>query len=383
MRLYRIIPTVLVLTLLAVGVNSSHAQPPYSVYLPIIFAADRPAPATPTPAPTATVEPTSVPFPTPEPIQPTFEHGGQVHGFGTNAVNAMNQANMGWVKHQVRWSPDSDLSYTGLVVQNAHDKGFKVLIGLLAEPRNGSVRADLFDEYAAFAAGLAGLGADAIEVHNEPNLTREWPTEPISPESYTSMLQQSYTAIKAANPNTMVISAAPAPTGYFGGGCTGTGCDDLPFIQRMKNAGAADYLDCVGVHYNEGVISPTLTTGDPRGGHYTRYFQGMRDTYAGVFPGKPLCFTEVGFLSGDGYGEVPAGFRWRSVAGQGYINMTAAEQAQYQREVRDIGITDTVTRLVIVWNIDFTYWGADDPQAGYAIIRPDGSCPACVELSLP
>jgi len=37
-------------------------------------------------------------------------------------------------------------------------------------------------------------------------------------------------------------------------------------------------------------------------------------------------------------------------------------------------------RLLIVWNIDFTGYG-DDPQAGYAIIRPDGGCPVCVALS--
>ena len=37
-------------------------------------------------------------------------------------------------------------------------------------------------------------------------------------------------------------------------------------------------------------------------------------------------------------------------------------------------------RLLIVWNIDFTQYDAD-PQAGYAIVRPDGSCPACNTLA--
>jgi hypothetical protein len=36
--------------------------------------------------------------------------------------------------------------------------------------------------------------------------------------------------------------------------------------------------------------------------------------------------------------------------------------------------------LVIVFNVDFTHWG-DDPQAGYAILRPDGNCPACTTLA--
>jgi hypothetical protein len=35
--------------------------------------------------------------------------------------------------------------------------------------------------------------------------------------------------------------------------------------------------------------------------------------------------------------------------------------------------------MMIVFNVDFTLYG-DDPQAGYAIIRPGGSCPACETL---
>ena len=31
---------------------------------------------------------------------------------------------------------------------------------------------------------------------------------------------------------------------------------------------------------------------------------------------------------------------------------------------------------MIVWNVDFTTYGSD-PQGGYAMVRPDGSCPAC------
>jgi Fe-S cluster biogenesis protein NfuA len=34
---------------------------------------------------------------------------------------------------------------------------------------------------------------------------------------------------------------------------------------------------------------------------------------------------------------------------------------------------------MIVFNVDFTLYGAD-PQAGYAIVRPGGSCPACSAL---
>ena len=33
-----------------------------------------------------------------------------------------------------------------------------------------------------------------------------------------------------------------------------------------------------------------------------------------------------------------------------------------------------------IWNIDFDSYD-NDPQAGYAIIRADGSCPACETIA--
>ena len=107
----------------------------------------------------------------------------------------------------------------------------------------------------------------------------------------------------------MVISGALSPTGFFGGGCTAAGCDDKPFLRDMVNAGALNYADCVGIHYNEGIVSPNQTSGDTRGNpnHYTRYYQTMVDTYVQTTGGlKPLCFTELGYLTGEGYE-----LRWR------------------------------------------------------------------------
>ena len=37
-------------------------------------------------------------------------------------------------------------------------------------------------------------------------------------------------------------------------------------------------------------------------------------------------------------------------------------------------------QLIIIWNIDFDSYD-NDPQAGYAIIRADGACPACETIA--
>ncbi len=222
-------------------------------------------------------------------------------------------------------------------------------------------------------AQAAALGADAIEVWNEPNIDREWQAGQISPTRYTEMLRRAYNAIKATNANTLVISGAPAPTGFFGG-CTGAGCDDNHFIAGMAAAGAANYMDCVGVHYNEGIVPPTATSGDPRGNstHYTRYFTTMMNTYANAFRSRPLCFTEMGYLTPEGFPPLSAGFAWAQ-------NVTLAQQAAWIDQAVALAAQSGRVRLLIIWNVDFTNYG-EDPMAGFALIRPDGSCPACDAL---
>ncbi len=133
-------------------------------------------------------------------------------------------------------------------------------------------------------------------------------------------------------------------------------------------------MDCIGIHYNEGIVSPNQQSGDPRGNdHYTRFFWGMVDTYYNAFGGaRPLCFTELGYLSPEGYGGLPGGFAWAG-------NVTIAQQSQWLAEAASLSANSGKVRMMIVWNIDSTTWG-DDPQAGYAIIRQGGSCPACDAL---
>ena len=64
-------------------------------------------------------------------------------------------------------------------------------------------------------------------------------------------------------------------------------------------------------HYNEGIIRPHQTSGDPRDDYYTRYFWGMVNTYYNAFGGaRPLCFTELGYVSPEGFGPLPGGFAW-------------------------------------------------------------------------
>lgn len=354
------------------------------------------APAEPTATQQSGVWPTATPAagawqPTPTPEsgawQPTatpaasagsgnFLFGGQTHTLAN--PDLMHNIGMEWVKFQHKWSVGDGPGNIAGRISDAHAKGFKVLMAI---PGSDHSHID-FGAYVEFLRGVAALPdpPDAIEVWNEMNIDREWPNGQISGTQYTNeMLKPAYAAIKASNPNVMVISGAPAPTGYFGGGCSPAGCDDGPYLREMAAAGAADAMDCIGIHYNEGILPPSATSGDPRGnsGHYTRYFSSMNKTYLEAFSyKKPLCYTEIGYLSGDDYGGVPGGFNWAA-------ETSILEHAQWLGEAVAMSKADPNIEMMIIFNVDFTHYESDgDPQAGFAIVRKDGSCPACANIAI-
>jgi LysM repeat protein len=298
-----------------------------------------------------------------------FELGGHVFGF--SYPDLMRGTGMTWAKIQVVWNQGEPPSIAQDEIDAAKSRGFKILLGIKGNPAQLAANpTQYYQDFANFVGGVAALGADAIEVWNEQNIDREWPSGLISGAQYTQMLSAAYQSIKANNPNTLVISGAPAPTGFFGG-CSTAGCDDDRYIRAMAAAGASQFMDCVGIHYNSGITSPFATSGAPVGssGHYSWYYPSMVNLYSSTFPGKPLCFTEIGYLTSEGYGDIPGGFSW--AAGN-----TLANQVEWLSGAVQQARNSGIVRLFIVWNVDNTNWGAD-PQAGYAIVRPDGTCPAC------
>ncbi len=295
----------------------------------------------------------------------SFELGGQTHTFANPQL--MASAGMNWVKFQHKWGAGDSPDAVAGRIQQAHANGFKVLLSIPgANTYPDSID---FNGYVQFLAGVAALGPDAIEIWNEMNIDFEWPAGQIDPASYVNnMLAPAYNAIKSANPNVMVISGAPAPTGFDNGT---NAWSDSRYMQGVAAAGGANYMDCVGAHYNAGATPPGQNTGHPAGNdHYSWFFVPTLNVYAAL--GKPVCFTELGYLSGEDYGGVPSRFAWAA-------NTSVAEHAQWLAEAVSIGANSGKVRMIIVFNVDFTLW-SDDPQAGYAMIRKDGSCPACQTL---
>lgn len=309
--------------------------------------------------------------PSPAPVsRGSFELGGHVANFSFPYASQMRYAGMNWVKTQIRYPADA----SG-VIAAAHAAGFKIQVSALG-PASMTGQAGFEQEIANWVARMAAAGADAIEVWNEPNIDREWQNGLIHPANYTKLLCAAYQAIKAANPGTAVISAAPAPTGYFGG-CYPHGCDDKPWMEGMYAAGAANCMDYIGAHHNAGATPPSARSGHPADGgdhHHSWYFLPQTELYYNIFHGtRQLFYTELGYASQEGVEPFPDNFWW----GRGTDN---SEQAAWLAEAVRLSIQTGMVRCIIVWNVDFLQAIPGDPQNGYAIIRPGGICPACDAL---
>jgi hypothetical protein len=297
-----------------------------------------------------------------------FSLGGQTHRLAR--PNLMAESGMTWVKIQHKWASGQQPEIVADLIREAHANGLHVLLSITGKqmyPESID-----YDGFIAFLSGVAGLGPDAIEVWNESNLHREWPAGQIDPVTYVDrLLAPAYQAIKARNQAVLVISGALAPTGVDDG--VHVWADDR-YLAGMAAAGAVHYLDCIGVHHNAGATSPYSLSGHPGGDHYSWYFWPTLRLYYEAFGGRrPVCFTELGYLTSAGYGELPSGFSWAA-------GTTLAQHARWLAEAAYRSKISDQVRLMIVFNVDLSHWD-DDPQAGYAMLRPDGGCPACATLA--
>jgi hypothetical protein len=301
-----------------------------------------------------------------------FELGGQVNDL-THATQ-MKSSGMSWAKVDAQ-----GFDIPAAFIADAKAKGLKVLVTAVGD-RTRVMDAGYQAEWAAHLGKIAAAGADAIEVWSEPNYEGAWPSGQINGASYAELLKQAYGAIKQANPNTLVISAGLAQTaGQYSGGCDPRGCDEVAYLGQMAAANAQNFMDCVGIHYTLGAGAPNAVGAD----HYSWYYEPLRNASYGAFNGaKPVCFTAIGYVTAVGFNEgMPANYSFAA-------GTTLANHAAWLAEAARMSKESGKVRLMIVWNVDATVFrsgdpstgSGGDPQAGYAIIRPDGTCPACESL---
>ncbi len=330
---------------------------------------------------------------------PSPDYGVSVFLWGEPAatgrlLNQVKDLNFHWIRQLFQWQAiegadkgQFDWSEADRVVKAANDAGVKIIARLDFAPDwsqavpvpNGPPDDlnDFGDFVNAFVSrygpsSTQGVGrVDAIEVWNEPNLTREWGNKPINQDQagqYVNMLKIAYEAAKAADPQITVISAGLTPTGTN----DDTARPDDVYLQWLYDAGAGQYFDVLGAHgagYKAPPdMSPDAVAADPSyGGDPSfsfRRVEQLRDVMVkNGDSGKQVWLQEFGWTSD----EVNPAYAWHRV--------TEQQKADYivgaYEWARDhwspwIGV-------MALWNLAAPGWTQQNEEYWWSITNPDGS----------
>lgn len=179
-------------------------------------------------------------------------------------VNDLQDLGVTWVKLRVDWRDyepiQGQINFAALdtIVETLDANLFNILMTVSKTPdwaRSSTTESGPPDDMANFGTFMGALAkqyvgrVDAYEIWDEPNLRREWNSSvhSIGAQSYAALLRAGYDAVKAADPEVLVISAGLAPTGFNDGV---NAANDRLFLRDLYAAGLADMSDGIGAHPN-------------------------------------------------------------------------------------------------------------------------------------
>lgn len=315
-----------------------------------------------------------------------LRYGMQAHMLGTDLgkiTGMVKGAGFGWLKQQVRWADiqprPGTINWSGLdaAANAANAAGLQMLFSVVAAPSWAAIPntdyprnpQDFANFMSALAAHFKGR-VQAYEVWNEENFAREVGPGNINPGSYVELLKAAYPAIKAADPNAIVVSGAPTPTGVND---PNVAIRDITYLQQMyqyQGGVVKNYFDALGAH-NEPYWNPpdqTMATATNRAyandpSFFFRQVEDYRNLMVQMGDGnKQIWETEIGY---DANPRAPAG----------YDGWTVSDQQQAAYLVQLFQYTQANypwMGAIFVWNLNFQ---AVNPQTdekwGFGILNRD------------
>ena len=226
---------------------------------------------------------------------------------------------------------------------------------------------DDYSDFADFAAALAARYKGQVryyQIWNEPNIFPEWGVYPTDPEAYTQLLKVGANAIRAVDPDAVIIAGALAATIDLDGTTIGgRGFSDLLFLQRMYDAGAAPYFDIMAAQGYGLWSGPTDRRMHPRVMNF----------------GRPQFIRDLMVANGDGHKPIwISEMNWNAAPpdiGSRYGRVTLAEQAAnlplaYERIRADwpwLGVANAwyLKRATDHWEQN------SQPEAYFRLLAPD------------
>lgn len=222
---------------------------------------------------------------------------------------------------------------------------------------NGAVPVDV-SEYAAFVGRVAARYRGRVRAYiiwNEPNLAAEWGEQSPNPAGYVELLCAAHAAVRASDPEALVVSAGLAPTNH----ANESALDDRRYLRAMYAVGTASCFDVLGTHPYGFAYPPD----DPYRAHDGLNYARLADARAVMVEeghgDKPVWATELGWTTE----SVGPGRQWLQVSEQ--------EQASYLvRAFEKAGQQWPWLEGIAVWNLSAGL-AAEDEKRGYSLLADD------------
>lgn len=253
-----------------------------------------------------------------------------------HALDAVNVMRFSHVRQSFAWQDieperrDANLSideryqweHADEVVADAGAKNIKLLARIDHAP-SWAIRSDFdydeipFDEVrlAEYCSALSTRykgQIQAYQIWNEPNLSREWGNHVPSPVAYAKLLTVCSDAIRAADPDAIIVSAGLSPTGTR----NAEAMPDEEFLWKLYAIdGFAESFDVLGVHAPGFAHSPETDPADvvEAGGLRWQCFRHVEHIRAIMVANgdatKQIAITEMGWT----VDEVNPDYAWYRV----------------------------------------------------------------------
>ncbi|RIK46368.1 MAG: hypothetical protein DCC58_03445 [Chloroflexi bacterium] len=289
----------------------------------------------------------------------------------------------GW--YEIEPQPDTFIDANGVSTWEKYDRivdlavanGLQLIVRLEKPPRWARAGAanpeidgppDRLQDYVDFVEMVVARYAGRVtyfQIWNEPNLAGEWGGEAIDPRGYVDLLQAGYGAVKRANPDAVVLLAGLAPTEELGP----DNLSDLLFLERVYEAGGADYFDIATVMVYGYGYSPFDRRVSFARNNFSRPIQTREIMVRHGDAGTPIWAVEYGWVS------LPEGWTGRpspwgaSVSPDTQARYLVEGFARAQQEWPWMGV-------MAVWAFRFVRppddpAERDNPTRGFAIVEHD------------
>lgn len=234
------------------------------------------------------------------------------------------------------------------------------------------------DDWASYCGAVASRYTGRIaayQVWNEPNLAREWGNRPPNAAEYVELLKACSEAIRAADPEAIIISAGLSPTGTC---CDVARPDDI-YLQEMYDAGFQQYVDVVGMHA-PGYTAPHISPDEAEANGSQRFFTFRRvEDLRKIMvkngdAARQVAILELGWTTDtEGYNPDYSWFAVDFETQADYLVEAYAYAAEHWRPW--VGLMSAIY-------IADPSWEKEDEEYWWSIIRPGGGVrPSYIKLA--